>query len=517
MARAMSEARDLAMILDAKIPIVVIESPDEKRVLNLLLGIAIKRGVAFYEWSTTRGLRRSGFGEGLAYRIQSSTGQEQHNGTTEITYGEPEALLCHIAGTPGPAIYTLCDFHPYLKGEPKNVRFLKDIALDFDSLGNTLILVSHSVDIPPELSRITASVNLRLPSDEELHAMVRQNAKEWAQINRGKRVRTDNETLNHLIANLRGVSHADARMLIRHAIFADGAITQDDIPELNKLKFELLGSEGVLQFEHDTGRFSDIAGLHNLKEWLTLRRDIFLGKVQAEHGRKSLDRPKGVLLLGVQGSGKSLAAKAVAGTWGVPLLRLDFGTLYNKYFGETERNLRNSLTQASMMAPCVLWMDEIEKGIATDGSDNATSKRVLGTLLTWMAENTSPVFLVATSNDISQLPPELIRKGRLDEVFFVDLPDSETRGEIFRIHLRKRQLDPESFDILQLVEASQGFTGAEIEESIVSARYLSATRRDKATTEDVKNALDRTYPVSVLRAESIEALRDWAEGRTVPA
>lgn len=508
----MSESRDLSLILDAKIPLVVIESPDEKRVLSLLLRLAIKRGVGFYEWSSTRGLRRGGFGEDLSAHPTPGSGTE-----AEIPLDEPEALLQHIAGKPGPAIYSLCDFHPYLKGEPKVVRFMKDIALDYDRLGNTLILVSHRVDIPAELSRITASVDLRLPSDEELRAMVRQNAKDWAELNQGKRVRTDSETLNKLIANLRGVSHADARILIRHAIFADGAITDADIPEINRLKFELLGSEGVLQFEHDSGHFSDIAGLSNLKQWLDLRKGVFLGDIEAPHGRKRLDPPKGMLLLGVQGSGKSLAAKAVAGSWGIPLLRLDFGTLYNKYFGETERNLRNSLTQAQMMAPCVLWMDEIEKGLATDGSDNATSKRVLGSLLTWMAENQEPVFLVATSNDISQLPPELIRKGRLDEVFFVDLPDAKTREEIFHIHLKKRHLDPADFDLDSLVAASEGFTGAEIEEAIVSARYLSAARRDKACTEDIAAAINRTYPVSVLRAESIQALRSWAKDRTVPA
>jgi SpoVK/Ycf46/Vps4 family AAA+-type ATPase len=199
------------------------------------------------------------------------------------------------------------------------------------------------------------------------------------------------------------------------------------------------------------------------------------------------------------------------------LLRLDFGTLYNKYFGETERNLRNSLKQAEMMAPCVLWMDEIEKGLATGSGDNATAHRVLGTLLTWMAENKQPVFIVATSNDITGLPPELMRKGRLDEIFFVDLPDQEVREEIFRIHLAKRDLDPEAFDLRALADAARDFTGAEIEEAIVSARYLAAAREDDIQQADIKAALDRTYPISVLRAESIQSLRDWAADRTVPA
>lgn len=490
----MAETKDLGMILDAKIPIVVIESPDERRVLALLLRFAIQRQLSFYEWRSTRGLQLGGFGS-----------QPQAN----ENLAEPEDLLAHIARTQGPALYALCDFHPFLDDSPKNIRYLKDIALDHETLNNTVVLVSHRLDVPQELGRSTAKFDLRLPSDEELMSLIRSQAKEWAEQHKGKKVRTDNQTLKRLIANLRGVSHADARLLVRHAIYSDGAITDSDIPEVNRLKFELLDSEGVLRFEYNTEDFSDVAGLHNLKNWLQLRRNAFLDAAQ--------DRPKGIMLLGVQGGGKSLAAKAVAGFWGMPLLRLDFGTLYNKFFGETERNLRNSLKQAELMAPCVLWMDEIEKGIATGQSDNATSKRVLSTLLTWMAENQKPVFIVATSNDITELPPELVRKGRLDEVFFVDLPDADIREEIFRIHLDKRGITHASFNLATLAAAADGFTGAEIEESIVSSRYLASSRGDVVTEEDVLGAINRTYPMSVMRSESISSLRAWAEGRTVMA
>ena len=491
----MADSKDLNVLLDAQIPIIGIESPDEQRVLALLLRFAMQRQLAFYEWSITKGLQLAGFGEQPAGE--------------EIELTEPEEVLKHIADRSGPALYVLCDFHPYLQDEPKNVRYLKDIALGHDKKGNTIVLVSHKLDIPPEIGRMSANLTLRLPSDEELMAMVRSQAQEWAERNRGEKVRTDSRTLKKLIANLRGVSHADAQVLIRHAIFSDGAITESDIPDINKLKFELMDGEGVLHFEYDTERFSNVAGLANLKQWLKLRRNALLESTE--------DRPKGVLLLGVQGGGKSLAAKAVAGFWSIPLLRLDFGTLYNKYFGETERNLRNSLKQAELMAPCVLWMDEIEKGLATGQGDNATSHRVLGTLLTWMAENDNAVFIVATSNDITGLPPELMRKGRLDETFFVDLPDQEVREEIFRIHLAKRDLDPTQFDLTKLAATANEFTGAEIEEAIVSARYLAAAREDDISQADINAALDRTYPISVLRAESINSLRAWAKDRTVPA
>ena len=490
----MADTHDLSLMIDAHVPIIAVQSPDERRVLDLLTRLASKRNVALSEWSVTRGLRKRGFSV-----------EAPRNPSLQ----DPEELLQHIARTTGPAIYALCDFHPYLKGEPTVVRHLKDIALDYGVRHNTLVLISHQIDVPPEIGRMTAAFNLRLPSDEELMAMVRSNAQEWSQRHKNQRVKTDQATLEKFIANLRGVTHADAQVLIRHAVFNDGAISESDIPEVNKLKFELLDAEGVLRFEYDTEQLANVAGLENLKHWLELRRNAFL--------EDTVDRPKGILLLGVQGGGKSLAAKAVAGFWGLPLLRLDFGVLYNKFFGETERNLRNSLKQAEMMAPCVLWMDEIEKGIATGQTDNATSKRVLGTLLTWMAENDAPVFIVATSNDISALPPELIRKGRLDEVFFVDLPDTAVRREIFRIHLTKRDIDPTRFDLDGLAAMAQGFTGAEIEEAIISARYLAASRDACVQHADVQAAIDRTYPMSVLHAESIASLRTWADGRTVPA
>lgn len=493
----MSDTRDLGLILDAAIPIVVIESPDERRVLALLLQFAMSRGLPFSEWSATRGLRR---GELVSDRANDGA------------LCDPDKALIHIASTPGPGLYALCDIHPYLASEPKTIRYIKDIALDYERLGHTLVLVSHALTIPQELGRLTATFNLRLPSDDELLAMLRKQAQEWARLHKGRKVTTDSKTLDKLIANLRGVTHSDAQILIRRAVFADGVISDSDIPEINKLKFELLDTEGVLHYEYDTQSFANVAGLTNLKSWLRLRQHEF---IRGEGDGK--DRPRGLLLLGVQGSGKSLAAKSVAGLFGVPLLRLDFGTLYNKYFGETERNLRNSLRQAELMAPCVLWLDEIEKGIATGDSDNATSKRVLATMLTWMAENKRPVFIVATSNDITELPPELVRKGRMDEIFFVDLPDLATRKEIFRIHLSKRDLDPDSFDLDQLAEQSDGFTGAEIEEAIVSARYLSASRQTTVNTEDVQAAINRTYPMSVLRADSVQALRAWAKDRTVPA
>jgi len=489
-----NDIHDLGLVLDSKTKLILIESWDETRVLETLTGLAIRRGVGLQVWSATEGLRRLSFVDGPA---DSST-------------QDPEAALQLIKADPLPTLYVLCDLHPYLADNPRLVRLLKEIAMAEAADKPTLILVSHALNLPPEVQRHASRFSLALPSEEELLAIVRDEAAAWSARNRNARVRTDNRTLQQVVQNLRGLSHGEARALARNVICDDGAITQDDIPELNKTKFQLLNLDGVLSFEYDTARFADVGGLHNLKRWLGERQTVFLDG-------KMADRPKGVLLLGVQGGGKSLAAKSVAGLWGLPLLRLDFACLYNKFFGETERNLRDALKLAEQMAPCVLWMDEVEKGLATGDNDGGVSQRVLGTLLTWMAERQAPVFMVATANVIARLPPELVRKGRFDELFFVDLPDAGVRAEIFRIHLARRELDAASFDLVQLAAASEGFSGAEIEQVVVSALYAAQAQQRSVDQAMLLHGIRSTSPLSVVMAEELDALRAWAAGRTVSA
>ncbi|MEM8563836.1 MAG: AAA family ATPase, partial [Pseudomonadota bacterium] len=274
--------------------------------------------------------------------------------------------------------------------------------------------------------------------------------------------------------------------------------------------YRMISRGGALQFEYDTARFNDLAGFKQLKSWLELRKPFFIGSPAGD-----IDVPKGILLLGVQGCGKSLAAKAVAGAWGVPLLRLDVGALFNKFVGESERNVREALQSADVLAPCVLWIDEIEKAISGQNDDTGTSSRILGTLLTWMAEKTSRVFIVATSNDIQRLPPELVRKGRLDEIFFVDLPQASSRKEIFRLHIGKRGHDATEFDFDRLATASEGFSGAEIEQAVVAATYRAHADGGPMLEAHLHKELSSTKPLSVVRQEAIEALRSWAAGRTV--
>ncbi len=493
----MQDVDEIKLLLDSRIPLLVIETYEEKKALDVLLKVANKHSKDLHRWSVTDGLSRLNFGPQLVPK-----GAELN---------EAEEMLRHIKQQMQPGIYALCDIHPFLIDQPQIVRLLKDIALNHFAIPHTLVFLSHQLRLPAELSRYSASYALTLPDEDKIMEIIRDEAKDWSDRHMGARVKTDNVTLKKLVNNLQGMNASDVRRLVRGAIWNDGSLNEDDLPRINKAKFALLDMEGVVSFEQQTEDFSNVGGLHNLKRWLLTRRDAF------NDDDSKLDRPKGILLLGVQGGGKSLAAKAVAGLWGLPLMRMDVGALYNKFHGETERNLREALKLADAMSPCVLWLDEIEKGMAQDGNDNGVSQRLLGTLLTWMAERRTRVFIVATSNDISRLPPELIRKGRLDEIFFVDLPEPAVRKDIFAIHLRKRDCPLPHFDLEKLSQATQGFSGSEIEQAIIAALYSASAEGKPISTDILLHEIAATSPLSVVMAEQIAQLRVWAEDRTIPA
>lgn len=489
-----NDIHDLGLLLDSRVKLIITESWEEPRVLETMASLAVKRARTWFTWDQVDGLRRLGFGAEI----------------DETDTCDPEKALQCARDDTQQSIYVFCDLHPFLDNF-KVVRLLKLLAMNTDSRAPTVMLVSHQLKLPPELSRLAARVELSMPSDEQLSAIIREEAASWTEQNQGIKVRTDSRTLEQVVRNLRGTTHEEARRLARKLIADDGAITQEDVPALNKAKFSLLDMQGVLSFEQDTAHFAEVGGLLHFKRWLMERQAAFLGTGTIK------DAPRGVMLVGVQGAGKSLAAKAVAGVWGLPLLRLDFAALYNKYIGETEKSLREALQMADCMEPCVLWIDEIEKGLAPDGNDQGVSRRLLGTLLTWMSERRSRVFLVATANDVSQLPPELIRKGRLDEMFFIDLPDGSVREEILRIHLHKRGLDVDGFNLPALAQASEGFSGAEIEQAVVAAVYAASARQQSVTGTHLQAALAQTSPLSVVMAERLQALREWGRERAVMA
>ncbi len=491
---ATDDGHDLELLLRSNVPLIAVETQEEQRVREMLLRMVPRLRQHLFQWTVTDGLRRVDLDGTPAYQDSA----------------EPAEFLRHVRDNGEAGIYLLADFHPYLE-HPVVVRLIKEIAQSYRSRPRTLAFVSHRFTHPPELRKFFARYEPTLPDRDALYRIVSDEAQDWARQNGGQRVRTDRQTLDRLVQNLTGLTAWDARRLARSAIQRDGAITESDLPEVMAAKHQLLDRNGALSFTQDTARFSEVGGLNRLKRWLERRRHAFL------EPDPQLDPPKGMLLVGVQGGGKSLAAKAVAGLWGVPLLGLDMGSLYNKYYGESERNLREGLRSAEVMAPCVLWIDEIEKAVSQSDNDSGVSQRMLGTLLTWMAENRKQVFIVATANAIERLPPELIRKGRLDEIFFVDLPSDSVREEIFAIHLGKRDLDPEQFDLAALAAASDGFSGSEIEQAVVAALYLARERDEPVSTDHVLTEIGETRPLSLVMREQLDRLRSWAQDRTVPA
>ncbi|HXV08184.1 MAG TPA: AAA family ATPase [Burkholderiales bacterium] len=493
----MRDEQELTLLIKSRFPLVLIETHEEARALALLEKICNLQSLPLFVWSVTAGLRRQGRNESVPQT------------------GDPAQALRHIEKTLQNGVYALLDFHPFLE-DALHQRLTREIAMGYHKTARTLVFVSPQLELNNTLTRMSARFRLSVLDVAAVKQMIRDEADLWKAERGGERLRGQKEAVDLLAQHLAGMSADDARRLVRQAIRDDTCLNLEDVSRVLKHKHQSLAADSLLALELDTTGFAEVGGLGNLKRWLERRRAVFTGAAQAQ----GLDAPKGILLLGVQGGGKSLAAKAVAGAWGVPLLSLDFGALYNKFFGQTERNLREALAAAEAMAPCVLWMDELEKGVggdATGDSDGGVSRRVLGTLLTWMAERKSRVFLVATANDIARLPPELIRKGRFDEIFFVDLPDAATRKEIFAIHLRRRKALPESFDLDALARAADGFSGAEIEQVIVSGLYEAHASGGSLDTEILKREIAGTRPLSTTMAEHIQALRDWAQERTVPA
>ena len=486
----MDRQRDLELILRSRMPIIVIETRDESRMLDLLRDITMTQAGDGYQplfrWTVTDGLQR----------LDIELEPQLHN-------AEPPDVLRHIRAVSKPGIYVLLDFHHYLQ-DPVIIRLMKDICMRYAEIPRQLVLLSHEISLPDELAGFAALFDMALPNEAERESIVKRIAREYATENPGTRVRTDPKAYAMLIQNLAGLTDRDTEQLARNAIFHDGVISRSDLPGVMQAKYELLNRGGILQYEYDTTRFAEVGGLSNLKRWLELRKPAFM----TDNGAAHLDKPKGVLLIGVQGCGKSLAAKAIAGIFDLPLLRLDFASLYNKYHGETEKNLRDSLRTADVMSPCVLWIDEIEKGLAGRGGETGTTQRVLGTFLTWMAEKNGSVFVVATANDISALPPELVRKGRFDELFFVDLPRAKVRRRIFEIHLDLRGQDPGAIDLDSVTEAAKGFSGAEIEQAIVSALYAAHAQGAELATGHLIEELRNTQPLSVVMSERIAALRE---------
>ena len=464
---------EITTLIRSRYPIIQIDTHEEVRMLKILSELTTHEGWKLHVWTIAEGLRN---------------------------YFEPPSSFSKQA--------------PHIKS-PLSQRIIKDIAENYDQKPKTLIFIGGYSELPEDLTRWVARYTPKLPDHDRIYEIYLEQAYKWLSEKHGRKLLHPKDAEQLMLRNLSGLAEEDVERLVSNAIRRNGQILFDDAELILKFKKQAFGTD-LIKFVSDTPEIDEVGGLEHLKSWLSLRRSRFLGDSKVD----GLPAPKGILLLGIQGCGKSLAAKAVANAWKVPLIRLDLGMLYSKWLGETEHNMREALEHVEAMAPCVLWIDEIEKGISSDlngFSDGGVSRRILATLLVWMAERTAQVFIVATSNDVSQLPPELIRKGRLDEIFFVELPDENKREEIFRIHLKKRRLDPINFDLFQLSHASDKFSGAEIEQVIVSAMYSVSTSTAPVTTTSILSEIRQTRPLAVVMSEKVMALRNWAVGRSVPA
>lgn len=412
------------------------------------------------------------------------------------------------------AICCTLDLADHLE-DPRILRVLRETMALVRRRGGTLIMVDHKAALPPVVRAHATPFELSLPDSEDLERLLRATVKrENAASPIDVELKKDH--LAAILRNLAGLSRRQAEQVIMDVVCADRKFDESDLAHIMAEKRTLLSAGGLLEFVESPVSMDEIGGIRRLKRWLKAREHAL-----SDDGRQfGLEAPRGVLMLGVQGAGKSLCAKAIATAWRRPLLRMDVGALYDRYVGESEKRLRDALRQAEIMSPIVLWIDEIEKAFASaaaQSTDGGLSKRMFGTLLTWMQEHAAPVFLVATANDIEALPPELLRKGRFDEIFFVDLPDAAVRKVIFEIHLRKRKRDPAGFDLDRLAAESEGFSGAEIEQAVIGALHEAFSSRQALDTETIVRVLHGSPPLAVTMREKIAWLREWAKGRCVPA
>ena len=499
----MTDRDRLEHLLRAGYPCISIVTQEETYALEVVRDVAFKlacdlTGSGMWLWSVVGGVR-----DGLVADAKPVKDTEH-----------PAAALYYLSQFADRSLCVMLDITAHL-GDSRTLRVLRDAIERFGRLGSHLIMIDSRGELPEAVASQATSIELSLPDEKEIENIIRETLRKQKR-ERPIDIEITRSSLHTILRNLRGLTRRQAERIIIECVAEDHRFDAEDINTVLAAKRRALQGTGLLEFIQTPVSLEEIGGLKRLKRWLARRQQA----VTDEAAAFGIDAPRGVLMLGVQGAGKSLCAKAIATAWQRPLLRMDVGALYDRYIGESERRLSDAFRQAEMMAPIVLWIDEIEKAFASAASrniDGGLSQRMFGALLTWMQEHTPPVFLVATANDIEALPPELLRKGRFDEIFFVDLPELETRKQIFAIHLRKRKRDPAKVDLDTLAELSDGFSGAEIEQAIISALHEAFANKSDLTTELIASALRESPPLSVTMAEKVAELRAWAKNRCVPA
>jgi SpoVK/Ycf46/Vps4 family AAA+-type ATPase len=492
--------------LRAGYPILYVVTAEEDRAVELIGALVADGELAKrrpYVWSVSRGL--------CTLDLKP----------VDRKTADPKRILPYLLESPDPGVFILEDFHFFLDDRsptaPLVIRQLRDLVGPFKAARKTVVLLSSVLKLPPELEKDLTVVDLDMPGEEELAAVlddtveqVRDNPRVEVNLGEGGREK--------IVKALTGLTRTEAENALAKVVVTRSRLDPEDVDLLLAEKEQIIRKSGMLEFYSTPERFGSIGGLEHLKIWLRQR-----GKAFSEAARLfGLPSPKGLLLVGVPGCGKSLSAKAVAAEWQMPLLKFDLGKVFGSLVGQSEENMRRALKMAEAVAPCVLWIDEIEKGLSGvrgQSGDSGTSTRVFGTLLTWMEENQKPVFTIATANDIEGLPPELLRKGRFDEVFFIDLPSPQERANILAIHLTKHHRDYREFDLAAHVQATEGFSGAEIEQAVISALYMAFAEGEDTKLADrhLQQAVGTAVPLSQSMGQRITMLRAEAKEKWRPA
>ena len=546
----------LKILINSSTPILVMETSEETRAVTTIRSACSDLKMATFEWSIADGLLRTvtgaaaethapqpslGVATGLTQSIRnqlhtalspnsaeadrlaraifsnpSSDAGASGSGNAIYNTREPVQALANMEAMTIEAVFILKDFHRHLD-DPVVVRRLRDVGQKFSANRRTVIITAPEITIPPELAKLVEYFDLPLPDRDRLHEIVRETFTRLSKTYTLK-LQLDAAGVDAMAANLRGLTEEESERAISQALVTRYALCPETITDVLEAKKQLLRHSGMLEFIEASDNMASVGGLENLKNWLQRRRGAW------EDGARAfgLEPPRGMIILGVQGCGKSLCARSVAGEWKLPLVKFDTSAVYDKYIGETEKRIRKVFQVAEGLAPCILWIDELEKVFAGSGPDSASadagvSSRLLGSFLSWMQDRKAPVFVAATCNNVSVLPPELIRKGRFDELFFVDLPNQAERKQIFSIQLTKRKRNPADFDLEQVAAAAKGYSGAEIDAAVQGALYTAFSEKKPLTSASLLAALAETVPLSTTRGEEINALREWARTRAVSA
>jgi len=514
----------LKVLIDSSTPIVVMETVEETRAVRLVRAACAALNLAAFEWTIASGLARCGAPAGDSAFESAAAPAGGYSGHTpdasnaQALYNsrEPAQMLANLEAISIEAAFILKDLHRHMD-DAVVVRRLRDVGQKFASNRRTLILTAPKISIPPELVSLVEFLELPLPDRERPRQILDETVVRISRSHTLQR-KLDAGGMDAIAENLRGLTEEEAERAISQVLVARYALSPEMAGDVLEAKKALLKREEMLEFVESSDTLATVGGLDRLKHWLGERR----GAWEEQAREFGLDAPKGLIILGVQGCGKSMCARAIAGEWRLPLVKFDTAAIYDKYVGETEKRIQKVFRIAEGLAPCVLWIDELEKVFAGSGPDSASadagvSSRLLGSFLSWMQDRKAPVFVAATCNNVTVLPPELIRKGRFDELFFVDLPSGAERRQILAIQLSRRKRNPVDFDLEQIAAATRGFSGAEIESIVQTALYAAYSQKQQLATQHLLEAVRGTIPLSVTRAEEIAALRSWAEKRAVPA